>query len=296
MRYITEAEVLVSMIMQKRLTTHRAPCKSPLVYLAVVLLSQSADIQTNPSPVKYPCQICNKAVKWTTPGVCCDSCDGWYHKDCMGMNSAVYEGLTNISWYCCSCGLPNFSTTLFDTVCLDDTNPFSPLSDMHSSVIPSSPESPVTDIGSPTAASSPKQHHQKHKRNGRKDVPLKVAVINCRSIVNKRAEIANLIDSTHVDVIVGTESWLTPEIQDSEVCPPGYNMFRKDRAQGRGGGVLILISKDYISSDPGIPVPNDVEMVWAQVQEVGSKALNICSFYRPPNKDDKEYLDALSKG
>jgi hypothetical protein len=31
------------------------------------------------------------------------------------MNTQIYEALknTDISWYCCNCGLPNFNTSLF---------------------------------------------------------------------------------------------------------------------------------------------------------------------------------------
>jgi hypothetical protein len=32
------------------------------------------------------------------------------------MNTQIYEALenTDISWYCCNCGLPNFNTSLFE--------------------------------------------------------------------------------------------------------------------------------------------------------------------------------------
>ena len=216
--------------------------KSSSLYLAFLLLSVSKDIELNPGPTKYPCQICNKAVKWTTPGMCCDTCDGWYHKSCMGMNSAVYRGLRNVSWHCCQCGMPNFSMTLFDIICLNESNPFSLLS-----TTPLSPQIPDVDIGSPSASSSPKpQKNQKAKSKGWNDIPVKVAVINCRSIVKKKAELLNVLDATQADVIIGTESWLTNSIPDSEVCPPGYSISRKDRDSGIGGGVFILTSNDFV--------------------------------------------------
>jgi hypothetical protein len=49
---------------------------------------------------------CKNAVTWKTPGVCCDSCNKWFHKKCLGMNTLVYQGLRNISWNCDICGLP----------------------------------------------------------------------------------------------------------------------------------------------------------------------------------------------
>ena len=116
-------------------------------------------------------------------------------------------------------------------------------------------------------------------------------MVNCRSIVGKKAQMLNLLDATQADVIIGTESWLTSMIPDSEICPPGYTMFRKDRDNGTGGGVFILISSELVATDPGFSVPK--EMVWAQIQVSGSKTISICSFYRPPNNSDQNYFDAL---
>ena len=49
-----------------------------------------------------------------------------------------------------------------------------------------------------------------------------------------------------------------------------------------------------LSSDPGFFCPKEAEMVWAQLQVVGSKSINICSFYRPPNNSDTNYIKALT--
>ena len=35
-------------------------------------------------------------------------------------------------------------------------------------------------------------------------------------------------------------------------------------------------------------------MVWAQLQVIGSKSINICSFYRLPNNSDPNYIKALT--
>ena len=70
--------IVINLSQLRKSTSFLSNCSSgssklPLLYLALLLLSTSKDIELNPGPVKYPCQICNKAVKWTTPGVCCDS-------------------------------------------------------------------------------------------------------------------------------------------------------------------------------------------------------------------------------
>ena len=42
----------------------------------------------------------------------------------------------------------------------------------------------------------------------RDDIPLKVLIINCHSILDKKPELENLIETTQADIILGTESWL----------------------------------------------------------------------------------------
>ena len=91
--------------------------KLVLIYLCSLLLAESYAPEPNPGPrpCKYPCGYCKKAVKWTTPGICCDSCNTWFHQECLGMKDCIYTGLRNVSWECTTCGLPNFSSALFDT-------------------------------------------------------------------------------------------------------------------------------------------------------------------------------------
>ncbi|KAL3870524.1 hypothetical protein ACJMK2_038579, partial [Sinanodonta woodiana] len=44
----------------------------------------------------------------------------------------------------------------------------------------------------------------------------------------KHAELASTIDSTQVDIIIGTESWLKLSIKSQEVFPAEFNCYRKD--------------------------------------------------------------------
>ena len=104
--------------------------KLVLLYLCSILLAQSYAPEPNPGPrpVKFPYAICHKAVKWTTPGVCCDSCDVWYHQESMGMPDCIYDGLKYVSWECYQCGVPNISTSIFDTTIFEVSSSFSQLS------------------------------------------------------------------------------------------------------------------------------------------------------------------------
>lgn len=56
------------------------------------------------------------------------------------------------------------------------------------------------------------------------------------------------------DVLVVTETWLRPEIADSEILPSTHKMIGKDR-DSRGGGVA-LIFKEEIEFVPLKECPN----------------------------------------
>jgi len=105
--------------------------------------------------------------------------------------------------------------------------------------------------GAPQAASSPQKQCPTRKRTPTKD-NLKIAIINCQSLKNKTAELQLFIEDTDPDLILGTESWLKPEISNSEIFPPGNNVFRRDRTlenKKTGGGVFILARKEFVCSE-----------------------------------------------
>ena len=200
------------------------------LYIFFILCGNSWDIKTNPGPDStngtshYPCGVCEESVGWEDRGICCDTCNIWYHIDCQGMSTTMYSILNKSSgkgivWECIKCGIPNFSTTLFDTSTSPDTqNRFDSLSSL------SDPESPVPDNISPsTAASSPiVQDRNEARTKTAKAVlnhPLRILIMNCQSIKNKKAELHTIIDSAKPDIILGNESWLTPDIKNSEIFP-----------------------------------------------------------------------------
>ena len=215
------------------------------LYLCVLLIVQSADTETNPGPKtpKYPCQVCEKAVRWNQKGVACDHCSAWSHKVCIGMTTQEYDRLTdneNLTWYCNKCDRPNHSTSLFASALADEsTNTYSTMSesvsransDSYSSIeMPSFDES---TIGQPMATSSPSQPvadtgvtitikdpHLKRK-TGSKD-NIKILVVNCQSLKNKKEQLTTIIQSADPDILMITETWLHPNIKKKEIFPDYY--------------------------------------------------------------------------
>ncbi|VDH89069.1 Hypothetical predicted protein [Mytilus galloprovincialis] len=194
-----------------------------------------------------------------------------------------------ISWHCIICDKPNYSTVLFDLHSIDSPNPFASLyiGDINQSNPPSSPDYQNQNI-KPLHASTP---IRKKTRVSSFNKPLRVLNINFQSIKNKQHLVNNIIDSTKPDIIFGTETWLNPKIKDVEIFPDNYKLYRNDRKKTEtdkeGGGVLIAIKKELISSEVyELAPPDKTEMVWAKVDIVGSKTLYLSSFYNPRTSDE----------
>ena len=202
---------------------------------------------------------------------------------------------SNVSWECINCGMPNFSTALFNsTYSIESDNHFSHLS-KNSILI-----SPCV----PAAASSPKLPES--SRHDRKDIsnkvrrPIKVRSINVQLVCNKKSDLEEIINSTKPDIITDTETWLNSSVPSNELFRPNmYNVYRKNRPQdGNGansnhGGVLIAISKEFIRSEIK-ELQTDCEIVWVEINIAGTNRIIIGSYYRP-SSDDGTSLNNLDE-
>ena len=106
-----------------------------------------------------------------------------------------------------------------------------------------------------------------------------IVVVNCRSCVGKEPELQALIESTEAQIVVGTESWLKPEISSAEIFSNDLTVFRKDRLNTVGGGVFIAVRG-------GLPcreteVDRSCEIVCIEVIPDNRTKLLIGAFYRP---------------
>ncbi len=79
-------------------------------------------------------------------------------------------------------------------------------------------------------------HGIESKREGKYLVLLQV---NCRSIYSTALEIWNLVDTYNPDIIIGTVSWLSEDIGNTELFREDFKTFRRDR-HTPGGGVLFV--------------------------------------------------------
>ena len=210
----------------------------------------------------------------------------------MGMPDCVYDGLKNVSWECFQCGIPNISTSIFDTTIFETSNHFSQLSD------PASTSESEISFNYPVATSSPTRRPPDKDTRKRKDLLLRIVVLNCQSIKasGKPAQLMNLISSLQADVIIGSESWLNSGIKSSEIFPDNFKCYRRDRPDRAHGGVFLLVSQEYDSSEPEeLKIDDSIvcEVVWAKIKVKGSSDLYIGSFFRAPDKTKPDYLEHL---
>ena len=77
---------------------------------------------------------------------------------------------------------------------------------------------------------------------------LRLLVINFQSIKNKKEELAIILDEIKPDIVLGSETWLRPDIKTPEFFPNGFDVYRKDRKDKKGGGVIIAV-RDCIMSE-----------------------------------------------
>ena len=74
-----------------------------------------------------------------------------------------------------------------------------------------------------------------------------VLLCNARSLSPKIDELCVSLLFHPTDFVAITESWLHADLPDSAITIDGYETYRKDRTDGRGGGVAAFINSSVLS-------------------------------------------------
>ena len=94
-----------------------------------------------------------------------------------------------------------------------------------------------------------------------------------------------MTDILEPDIIAVNESRLIPEIPNSEFADEDlYAVYRKDRTDIRGGGVLILVRKTIWSKerkDLESQDPNNNEIKVAEIKPTNSRPIAAITAYKP---------------
>jgi hypothetical protein len=122
---------------------------------------------------------------------------------------------------------------------------------------------------------------------------LRLLEINFQSIKNKSADLQMAIDSPQPDIIIGTETWLTKDMNSSEWIPNDFEVSRRDRGSDPHGGVLIACRHSLVGSI--VHIGKTTEFIGTKVKLFHGKTVIISAAYRPPNRIDGEYIEQLVK-
>ena len=113
------------------------------------------------------------------------------------------------------------------------------------------------------------QNTQTKTKKAKPSSKLKILNINFQSVVNKVPEFHCLIDTEKPYVVIGTESWLSPDISDNGIFPFGYTQFRMDRKSktSRSGGVFIMVRDGLICTEQS-QFNMNCELIWGRLTSI----------------------------
>ena len=99
-----------------------------------------------------------------------------------------------------------------------------------------------------------------------------VAHINARSLCKNIEELRHIVYKCKFDAIAITETWLTKNSPKNRFLLNNYTIFRVDRQNKRGGGVLWYVRDHYKARKIQIPPTEAIpEMLWIEVLAGGKK-------------------------
>ena len=100
----------------------------------------------------------------------------------------------------------------------------------------------------------------KKKKKSISNNKIKCSVLNARSKSFHREEISNrtvcnlerfqnfVYNNENSDIVCVNETWIAKDISNDEILHLGFTIYRKDRTNRRGGGVLIAIRTESFQS------------------------------------------------
>nr|VZI25394.1 unnamed protein product [Spirometra erinaceieuropaei] len=131
-----------------------------------------------------------------------------------------------------------------------------------------------------------------------KTLKLTFFYTNVQSILPKLDELKIHICDLSPDIVSWTETWLSENVDDRELMLPGFQLFRRDRRERQGGGVVTYVKHGLLVSEKTEQFACSVETIWLNIRVPGSHSLEVLTVYRPPRSDpeaDARLLEELGR-
>ena len=123
---------------------------------------------------------------------------------------------------------------------------------------------------------------------------LVVMQLNIQDVSSKRSQLIDLVDNSvhnkHVDIVLISKTWLTAHSPNLTI--PGYELYRQDRVQKKGGGVAILASSKLhcmVRQDLSSKL-EETECVTVEIKLKSGDSCLVSSMYQPPNSDTSIFI------
>uniref|UniRef100_A0A1I8I211 RING-type domain-containing protein n=1 Tax=Macrostomum lignano TaxID=282301 RepID=A0A1I8I211_9PLAT len=191
------------------------------------------------------CAKCSTAIRRGVAFVKCNSCSAAYHKCCTGLNRNAADAAARSPWDC--------------PVCTARTQ----------------------GAPAPSAATSRVPLQDKVARDTKFADSLRLLQWNADGIASKLPELAERLSDSDIDIAAVQETKLSNRTQLPKIN--GYIAVRKDRGDGSGGGLLLLIrDKLAFRSSPQPTATADMEIQTVDIQISTANWITITNVYAPP--------------
>lgn len=118
--------------------------------------------------------------------------------------------------------------------------------------------------------------------------------LNVRSLASKGEQIEHLLINSNIDFMGLSETWLSLLSPETIITMPGYNTFRKDRLEGKGGDVLLSVKSHLKCHQLELPTEIQFECIGVNITLSASTSfIVICIYGKPTRKVD--FYDQLKK-
>jgi hypothetical protein len=121
--------------------------------------------------------------------------------------------------------------------------------------------------------------------------------LNARSVktvnttINKLAEFNNLVYANDCQIVGVTETWLKSSVLSSEILDDNFIVYRRDRSDKRGGGVLLCVKRNIHSSH--ILAAKEAEILAIEVRPSTNIKFAFIICYRSPSTPVNEFVKEL---
>ena len=121
-------------------------------------------------------------------------------------------------------------------------------------------------------------------------------LVNARSIKNKVQQLHAILNLNSIDFVAITETWLNDSVETAEIFDSSYQVYRKDRSDRRGGGILLAF-KNHLKVSSRYDLcsacedHNEILVVDIICAKLGKIGLILC--YRPPSDLSDSFMTNL---